>query len=124
MSVPGSNLLTQALQLIAAQTITYLAYVSRASNAIGLWVNTYATPATFRGSLQPVPRSLMQILGLDMNKSYVNIFVANSIVDIARDVSSDQFQFAGATYQALSITPWLAIDGWNQVLAVMVPADA
>lgn len=121
MSVPGSNLLTQALQIIAAQSITYLAYKSRTANGIGLWVNTYAAPVTIRGSFQPVPRSLMEILGLDMNKSYVNIFVPRSIIDIARDVSSDQFQYCGITYQALSITPWVNIDGWNQVLAVMVP---
>lgn len=121
MSTPGSNLLLQAAQLIAQQTITYLAYVSRATNSIGLWVNTYAAPVTIKGSLQPVPRSLMQFLGLDMNKEYVNIFVPQAVIDIARDVSSDQFQFAGATYQALSITPWVNIDGWNQVLAVQVP---
>lgn len=121
MSTPGSNLLIQAAQLIAQQNITYLAYISRAINSLGLWVNTYASPVCIRGSLQPVPRALMQILGLDMNKAYVNIFVPQAVIDIARDVSSDQFQYMGTTYQALSITPWVNIDGWNQVLAVVVP---
>ena len=120
MSVPGSNLLTMALSVIAAQQITYLAYVSRETNSIGNQVTTYAAPTVIRGSIQPVPRSLMQTLGLDFQRHYVNIFVPNSVIDIARDVTSDQFQFAGATYQGLSLTRWFDVDGWNQVLAIEV----
>jgi len=121
MSVPGSNILNQALRLIARQTISYIAYVSRATNSIGNWVTTYADPVNVLGSIQPVSRVLMQTLGLDMQKHYVNIFVPQNIVDIRRDVTSDQFVFAGAKYQALSITKWVTVDGWNQVLCVEVP---
>lgn len=122
MSVPGSNLLSQALSLIASQSLLYLAYVSREINDIGMQVPCYAAPISIRGSIQPVSRSLMQILGLDMQKRYVNIFVSQDVVDIARDVSSDKFQFGCITYQAISITQWVTVDSWNQVLAVEVPA--
>lgn len=122
MTVPGANLLNIALSLIASQSITYLAYVSRAINSIGLLEPTYAEPVILNGSLQPVSQSLMQILGLDMQRRYVNIFVSQDIIDVTRDVSSDKFQFSGRTYQAISITQWVTVDFWNQVLAVEVPS--
>ena len=63
----------------------------------------------------------MEILGLDMQRAYVNIFAPQNMVDIARDVAGDQFQFQGITYNAISATKWYGIDGWAQVLAIMVP---
>lgn len=121
MTVPGSNLLNQALSIIAAQTLTYIAYKSRATNDQLQYVNTYAAPKTTKGSLQPVSRQLMQQLGLDLTRSYVNIFISQKVIDVQRDVSNDKFEFNGWTYDCLSITPWVQIDGWNQVLAVRVP---
>ena len=121
MSVPGSNLLVKALRLIASQTFTYVAFSGRELNGIGNWVTSYAPPVQVQGSVQAVSRQLMQILGLDMQRHYVNIFVPQAVVDVRRDVTSDQFVFCGVTYQALSITKWVQIDGWNQVLCVEVP---
>jgi hypothetical protein len=120
--IPGANLLSIALTMIASQTMTYLAYVSRSTNSIGLQVPVYAAPVTVKGSIQPIGRALMETLGLDMQRRYVNIFVPQGVVDIARDVSSDKFQFGGYTYQAISITQWVTVDSWNQVLAVEVPS--
>lgn len=121
MSVPGSNLLSQALTLIASQAITYLAYVSRSTNAIGMQVPVYAAPVTLMGSIQPVARQLLETLGLDLQRHYVNIYVSNSLIDIRRDVSSDRFQFAGATFQGISLTKWFSVDNWNAILCVEVP---
>lgn len=121
MSVPGSNLLNQAFNLIAKQTMTYYPFLSRTKQPNGMLVPNYGPGVTAQGSFQPVSRALMQILGLDMQRSYVNIFISQRVLDVERDVSSDKFVFKGHTYQALSITPWISVDGWNQVLAVKVP---
>ena len=121
MSIPGSNLLKRAFRLIASQSLTYLAYVSRSKTATGTLVPTYALPVIIKGSIQPVPQSLMQLLGLDMQRSYVTIYVPQAVVSVNRDVSSDKFKFGGSTYQALSITKWINIDGWNAVMAVEIP---
>lgn len=121
MTVPGSNLLSQALRLITAQSIVYKAYASRTLTDIGTYVAIYATGTRIKGSVQPVPRQLMENLGLDMQRNYVNIFVSQAVVDIRRDVTGDQFIFGRTIYEAMSITPWERIDGWNQVLAVEVP---
>ena len=72
--------------------------------------------------MQPVPRVLMETLGLDFQKHYVNIFVPQSVIDIRRDVSSDKFIYCGVTYQGISLTKWVSQDGWNQVLCVEVPS--
>jgi len=121
--IPGSNILNMAFSVIAAQQIQYLAYVSRTTNSIGMQVPVYAPAVTIKGSIQPVQRELMERMGLDFQKHYQRIFAPNSIVDIRRDVSSDQFQFAGITYQGLSLTRWFGVDGWNEILVVEVPSS-
>ena len=121
MATPGSNILKTALRTIASQQIQYLAFQSRYNNSIGMLVPVYAPAITLRGSIQPVPRSIMERLGLDFQKHYQNIFVPNNIVDVRRDVTSDQFQFQGMTFQALSLTRWIGVDGWNECLVVEVP---
>ena len=122
MATPGSNILKTALSVLASQKIQYLAFVSRSNNAIGMLVPVYAAAITIRGSVQPVPRSIMERLGLDFQKQYVNIFVPNDVVDIERDVSSDKFQYGGKTYQGLSSTAWYSVDGWNEILCISVPS--
>ncbi len=46
--------------------------------------------------------------------------MSKDIEDVTRDVSGDQIQFAGNTYQVLSVTPWFAINGWDGILSVQI----
>jgi len=121
MQVPGSNILNRALRLITAQTITYLAFTGRTTTTNLMLVPEYAAPVCIKGSIQPVGRQLMETLGLDMQRHYVTIYVPQHVIDIRRDVSSDKFEYGGATFQGLSITKWITVDGWNAVIAVEVP---
>ena len=118
--IPGQNILNMALSVIAPSSFQYYAFLSRTPNDIGQDVTSYAEPVTLLGSVQPVPRNLFEAYGLDFQRSYVNVYVSKGILDIARDVSGDQIQFNGFTYQCLSITDWQPIDGWDQVLCVKV----
>lgn len=120
MAIPGSNLLVEALGVIASQTVSYIRYAARAPNAIGQYITTYAAAESVQGSFQPVPRSLYQQQGLDYQKSYWNFYVPNAVIDVTRDVSGDQLSFQGRKYQCESVTPWYSIDGWNAVLCVDV----
>lgn len=120
MTVPGSNLLRQALSVIASQCFQYFAFTGRTTNDIGQDVAQYATPTTLRGSVQPVPRSMYQTYGLDFQQNYLNVYVSRSLLDIARDVSGDQIAFQGKRYQCVSKTPWYGIDGWDAILCVEV----
>lgn len=121
MSYPGSNILQQALRVIAQDSFSYSAYVSRETNSIGLDVVTYADPVPAKGSVQAVPRKLYEQLGLNLQRTYFNFFLPQSIVDVNRDVSSDYFTWNGNIYTCESITPWYWIDGWVEVLTIFTP---
>lgn len=118
---PGSNILNQALTVISQQTFQYLAFTANTLTSIGTKVPAYASPVTAAGSVQPVPKRLYQQYGLDLQKNYWNFFLPQSVIDIGRDVSSDKFTYNNAIYQCISLTPWYGVDGWVEVLTVIVP---
>lgn len=118
--IPGSNLLRLAIGVIGAQTVMWSHATGRTNNIIGLLVTTYADPVAVTGSFQPVPRALIETLGLDFNKEYVTFFTTTSFQDIGRDDAPDKFVFDGSTYQVLNNTEWMAVDGWNSSIAVKI----
>ena len=119
--IPGQNLLQTALRVLGQQAFDYYAFQSRTPNEIGQDVTTYANPVTLRGSVQAVPRNVYQQYGLDFQRTYINIYVSQAILDVQRDVSGDLINFNNNSYQCISVTPWNAIDGWNAVLCVQIP---
>ena len=123
MAIPGQNLLNTALRVIAKQQFSYYAYISRALGATGLWTASYAAPITISGSVQPVPRTLYENMGLNFQRNYMNFYTPNNIFDVDRDVAGDQFIFQGNSYQAISKTAWFGVDGWVAVLAVQIPTQ-
>jgi hypothetical protein len=122
MTVPGSNLLTRAARLIRLQSVSYRQYLSRSTNAAGFDVSTYAAPVAIKGSVQPVPRSMYERLGLDFQKNYVTLYTVTGVLDIARGAGSDQIDWNGRRFQIESETDWHAIDGWTGALCVDVGA--
>lgn len=124
MLVPGANLLNIALGAIGAQTVGYHAWQSRAPDAKGKFVDTFAERVEIPGSLQPVSRERMQLLGLDASKSYAILYAAGRAQPVSRDRGADQFDYAGRLYAATGKTDWTAQDGWNGVLLVDVGAYA
>lgn len=120
MSVPGSNLLAEALGIIASQSVIYYRFASRATNAIGLDLPTYDEPEEVFGSFQPVPRNLYQSLGLDFEKDYWNFYSITQMNGVSRDTSGDKIVYNGKTYQALSANDWHSVDGWQGMLFIEV----
>lgn len=119
MTVPGDNLLAQALTLIGGQTVGYVACTGRTVTAAGQYVPAYADPVPKMGSFQPVPRSYYNQLGLDFTKQYCNWYDPSSVVrDVARDRAPDRINFGGAVWEALSSNEWTAVDGWQGTLFV------
>lgn len=118
MSVPGSTILLSALSLIARQTVSYRQATGRPVNSIGQYTTTYASPVDITGSLQPVKKAMYKQYGLDLEKTYFTFYTTTALVDLARDVSGDQFTFNGFLFQCQSSEDWKAIDSWKSVLAV------
>lgn len=113
------NLLNLALSTpLPKQTVQWYQFVSKTTNEIGLDVDTFAAPVGVIGSFQPVPRSKLQFMGLDYNKSYCQFYTSTAFADLMRDAAGDQFVFAGDRYQVMSNTEWFNVNGWNGSLAV------
>jgi hypothetical protein len=120
--IPGSNLLKIALRVIAKQTVSYEAAISRTTNAAGLWVTSYAAPVPLSGSFQPIDRSYYLQYGLDFTKYYANWYdPSGTVKDVQRNTAGDRITYAGSKFTALSSTDWTAPDGWNGTLFVRVP---
>lgn len=118
------NILKQALRMIARQAVHYFRFIQRAVNDIGMDESVFDSPSYLAGSIQPVPKNLYAYLGLDLQKNYINFFVEKDVMDVARNVSGDQLSWSGRQWQALSATPWYALDGWLQILCVDVGPEA
>lgn len=116
--IPGSNLLAQALTVIAPTQCLHWATTGRTLNSIGQWVATYAAPATIWASVQSVPRKVYRELGLDFQKSYVQFYSVTLITDLTRDTAGDLLEWNGRRYQLESKNDWKAIDGWAGVVGV------
>lgn len=117
----AGNLLNRALRLVKAQPVQYRRFVGRTTNEIGLDVSEYADPVQIMGSVQAVPRSTYETLGLDFQKQYVTLYTVTEVLDLRRDISGDMIDFGGRAYQLVSSTDWQAMDGWQSVLCVEVP---
>lgn len=119
VNVPGLNLLGMALQLIANQSVVYYRWESRALNAARKYVNTYAEPVTIeRCSVQAVPLTRYDLMGLDRKKIYVTLFAPADILAVQRNRGTDYFIWNGQTYTVDAETPWKVQDGWVEVLGI------
>lgn len=122
--IPGSNLLRKAFRLIAKQQLIYYQAIGRTFNVVGQYITQYAPGTVIYGSFQPVARQEYERLGLDFQKTYYNLYIPKSLVDINRNVSPDQISFQDQRFTCESSTPWYGADGWIAVLCVMVSVDA
>lgn len=120
MSVPGSNLLKQAMKAIKPTTVQYLRFNGRQQNAARQYINSYDPAAPLTASVQAIRREKYQELGLDLQKNYIKIWASASLIDLSRDYSGDKFIYGGKTYQLADQTDWLLQDGWCSALAVQI----
>lgn len=120
MMVPGSNLYALAATVIAQQLVQYYQDNGRTTNTLGLDVTAYLPAVDLRGSVQAVPRSKYEQLGLDMQKNYITFYTMKNVLDLERDVSGDQIVYAGVRYECISANDWFAMDGWVGVLCAEI----
>ena len=109
-----------AITVVGHQQFTYLKYLSRSVNSIGVFVPVYDTPRLLTGQVQPLTRTLYQEYGLDFQKYYLMFYVSKNMLDLTRDVAGDRIKFNGNTYQCVSETDWFPMDGWIAMLAIKI----
>lgn len=123
MIVPGSNLLAIALGVLGKQSIVLYKAASRAQNARGDWVTTYAAGVPVEGSWQPLDSRKYMELGLDLKKRYFNFYTSEPIQQAERGMSPDQASRDGRRYETVGDTPWQDVDGWRSALFVDIGPD-
>ena len=112
-----------ALSVIASQSFGWRQFTGRTVNGIGIDIPSYAPSVLLRGSVQPVPRTLFQELGLDWKRKYITIFNFHQVTGVERDSAGDRVDFDGKEFQVLSEDEWTNLDGWSETLCVEVPPD-
>lgn len=121
--IPGSNLLVQALTLVTPQTVRYYADAGRTTNAAGMEVSAFAPGVDVpQSSVQAVPLTKYQALGLDFKSKYVSWLAPVNVVGVDRDRSGDEFEWNGRRYKVAAETNWFAQDGWVRVLGQEIGA--
>ena len=119
MSVPGSNLLRQALKLIRPQVVRWYANTGQATNAVGYVVPSFAAGVEVQvASVQAVPLNRYQSMGLDFKRRYVSAFIAADVIGLERERAPDEFEWSGRRFSVVTDVPWYAVDGWVEVVGV------
>lgn len=119
--IPGGNLLRVAMGLIGPQVVQWMQFTGMTQNAAGFNVPAWADAVDVTGSFQAVPRSLYQVMGLDLSKNYGMFYATREFTTPERDRAGDRLIYGGRIYQVESSTSWYAQDGWDGVLCVEVP---
>lgn len=122
MSIPGSNLLRQAMKVIKPSVVKYLRFNGRILDARRQYIDSYEPEVDLVASVQAIQRSAYKDLGLDFQKNYIKIWAAADLIDIARDNSGDIFKWGGRKYKLIDNTNWMLMDGWASALAIDIGA--
>lgn len=122
MSVPGSNLLLQALNMLGKHEVVLYRATGRVETPDGLYITNYDDGVPIAtGQVQTVPRNRYMQLGYDANRDYVTWFVPKvDVHEVRRGESGDQFAWNGDRFQVQDNDDWSAIDGWMAVVGVKV----
>lgn len=120
MLIPGSNILGIALTAInPTGGVEVKKYLGKQENDFGSTIKTYSGPVPVVGcSLQPMPTSMIQQLGLSLQKQYINIWTQSNIQVAYNGNEGDILIWGGAEWEVMSPTSWQEQDGWKQIIAV------
>ena len=72
------------------------------------------------GSIQPLPRNLYQMYGLQFDRFYVTVYMPECATDVSRDTAGDQIEYQGNRFQAVQKVNWYTPNFWIAMLFVQV----
>lgn len=121
MNIPGVNVLGLAMTAIRAQAVTVFRFTVNVGQPNGADLPMYAAGVPAMGSVQPMNDKTKHELGLEWNDTWVSLFTSVAIKTVERDGAGDVFVYNGKYYHAQGRTDWSAQDGWNEILAVLIP---
>jgi hypothetical protein len=115
------NLHKLAASAIPQQTLELKRFDKRVLNDSGVWVNSYKSPETIKGSLQPMDSSTAKEHGLDTSKRYQQLRTSAGIKQAGRDAAPDRVKYKGKAFDVVGAPEdWQAQDGWSMATLVEV----
>jgi hypothetical protein len=113
------NVLKRALKVIPKQQVTYKKFKKVVINILGQQVNTYESPITVEGSIQPTDQDTLYKLGIANTGDIYTVFLRGNAVSIAQIQSNDLIIGAGGeVYNIVRADIWenYPDQDWNRVL--------
>lgn len=113
------NVLKRALNVIPKQQVTYKKFKRVVINILGQQVNTYESPITVEGSIQPTDQDTLYKLGIANTGDIYTVFLRGNAVSIAQIQSNDLIIGAGGeVYNIVRADIWenYPDQDWNRVL--------
>ena len=111
--IPGANLLGMAARLVRLDKPQHVRYKGEDKDDAGNVTPAYYAGVTITASMQPVPRELMEKLGLDLQKDYMMAYTNVPLRDLKRGTPCDMLNFSGRVWNVESNTDWQLQDGWQ-----------
>ncbi|MBP3514294.1 MAG: hypothetical protein J6J74_07455 [Elusimicrobiaceae bacterium] len=115
------DLLSQAFNIIPTQEFEYCAFTGKTVNTLGVFVNEYAAPVKYFGSIQALEQTQYEKLGLNFEREYRTVYASVQMKGLDKQATPDILIFEGRRWKVIRNTPWFNIDGWCG--AVVTPDD-
>lgn len=112
------NLYTLARTLIPSDEVYLSKFLSNTENDVGQMIPSYGEPYFIDAVFQPIETTIIEILGLEYDKTYRVLYTDEFVQNIEDNSSSDYVYLGDVRYQALRKTDWLSYNGWNGVICV------
>lgn len=109
----GFNTLGLVQSVIGKQAYQLEAWEGRSENVNGYEVDVYSDAVTRHASVQPIDREQMQIMGLDLDKVYIEIFDQELVGLLSRSQNPDRIIWQG--YYWDTATAKRRLDGSRRV---------
>lgn len=113
-----NNLLNMALNVIPSQAVKWHRYAGETLNEAGYPTISYDDPVEISGSWQSVDMKTVKEMGLDMSKSYKQLYTSNNVKGTNRGTNPDRIEFNGAFYSVVGDADWYDQDGWKSIVCV------
>ena len=115
----GFNTLGLVQSVIGKQSYQLEAWQSRTENSSGYEVDNYSDAVTRHASVQPIDREQIQIMGLELNKVYIEIFDQELVSLLSRSRNPDRIIWQNYYWSPIpQSADWIEQGGWNRVTAV------
>lgn len=112
------SLYSLARSVIDGDEVYLSKFLNNTENDVGQLIPSFGEPYLIDASFQSIEATIIEKLGLEIDKTYRVLYTDEPVQTINNNTSSDKVYFNDEVYQALRRTDWLSYNGWNGVICV------